>query len=319
MVTTAWLVLLGFLLAGYFVLGGYDYGVQVLLPVVGRDEAGRRAVLAALGPWFFGNEVWLVAFAGVLFGAFPVLEGTLLSGLHPLMVLLLVGLVLGKAAVQLRSRAWARLWDVLVVVGGVVPAVAWGLVVGVLLNGVPRGASGAFGVTWSMVLDPFVVACGLTSLALFTAHGAVLLSRRLVDGARARALVRPLIGVVVVGLAVCLVLGWDAVGVVNPGAALVVVGGVLVVLGIGYWRRSFLATACAAASLVVLLGVAQYPYVLVSTLDNSMTVAKGAADPATLAVLSWFGVLVVPLVVAHQWWSRWAFRGRVDQRTPTYF
>lgn len=111
---TVWLVLLGLLLAGYFVLGGYDYGAQMLHPLLrGRDgqdsraagRTGGNAALDAIAPFFLGNEVWLVAFTGVLFGAFPHLEGSLLSGLYPLIVAILVGLVVGNAAVQLGGRA----------------------------------------------------------------------------------------------------------------------------------------------------------------------------------------------------------------------
>lgn len=178
----AWYALLGLLLAGYFVLGGFDYGVQMLQPALGEGERGRRSMLGALGPFFLGNEVWLVAFAGVLFGAFPFLEGTLLSGLYPLITAIVLGIVIGNAAVQLRSRpvsAWARrIWDALVVIGGVVPAVAWGLVIGVLLGGVSLGAGGSFALVGSDLLTPFVLLCAGTTGVLFAAHGATFLALR---------------------------------------------------------------------------------------------------------------------------------------------
>ncbi|MFG1682400.1 cytochrome d ubiquinol oxidase subunit II [Nonomuraea sp. NPDC049269] len=99
-----------------------------------------------MAPFFLGNEVWLVAFTGVLFGAFPHLEGSLLSGLYPLVVAILVGLVVGNTAVQLRrrTRRGRRWWQALIVAGGALPAVCWGLVVGLLLHGVPRLSDGSF-------------------------------------------------------------------------------------------------------------------------------------------------------------------------------
>lgn len=186
-----WLALLGLLLAGYFVLGGYDYGVQLLHPFLGRDENERRSTLAALGPFFLGNEVWLVGFAAVLFGAFPVLEGTLLSGMYPLVAAIVLGVVVGNAAVQLRSRypgaAARRIWDVLIAAGGAVPAVSWGLLLGAVLRGVPLAADGSFRLTLPLLLDPFVLLCGATTATLFAAHGAAFLSLRTVGDLAAHA------------------------------------------------------------------------------------------------------------------------------------
>jgi cytochrome d ubiquinol oxidase subunit II len=185
---TLWLGLLGLLLAGYFVLGGYDYGVQMLHPFLGApdgrqaERGGRNAALDAIAPFFLGNEVWLVAFAGVLFGAFPHLEGYLLSGLYPLIVAILVGLVIGGAAVQLRGRAFSargrRWWGVLIVFGGALPALCWGLVLGLLLHGVPRRADGSFHIGFGEVFSPFVLSCGVTTVLLFAAHGAAFVALR---------------------------------------------------------------------------------------------------------------------------------------------
>ena len=99
----AWYALLGLFFASYLVLAGYDYGVGLLL-ARGVGPAGRRAALTALGPFFLGNEVWLVAAVGILFGAFPLLEGELLAGCYPAVVGALVGVILVTVGVQLRSR-----------------------------------------------------------------------------------------------------------------------------------------------------------------------------------------------------------------------
>lgn len=332
-----WLALLGFLLAGYFVLGGYDYGVQMLQPIVGRNERGRRSALGAMGPFFLGNEVWLIAFAGVLFGAFPFLEGTLLAGMYPLIVVILVALVLGNAAVQLRSR-WAstpgrRFWDVLVTAGGAVPAAMWGVLIGVLLSGVPLGAGGSFTLSWSMVLDPFVLLCAVSSIALFAAHGATFLAIRSsgVVAERAGTVARPLLTTAAV--AVVVTFGVSAVfdsgaPVTNPLVATLSVAAMVAALAVallslsrGRFGRAFASTCCAAALPVLLVGAGQYPYLLVSSEEPQfgMTVSEGAADGATLALLTAFGVVLVPVVLAYQAWNWWVFRGRVDDRAPSYF
>jgi cytochrome d ubiquinol oxidase subunit II len=326
-----WLVLMGLVLGGYFVLGGYDYGTQMLYPFVSGDERGRRVVRAALGPFFFGNEAWLIAFAGVLFGAFPLLEGTLISGLYPLFMVLLLGLVAGKAAVQLRGRSpnARRVWDALIVAGGVVAAVSWGLVIGVLLNGVPLGTDGVVALGWLDVVHPFVLAAGVSTVLLFAGHGAVFLTLRTSGDVAERAgkLARPLLTAAVAAVAVTAVLGLGS-AVTRPMVALLVVVALVVALlatlmwlSRGRFGWAFAATSVAALLPVVLLGAGQYPYLLVSTTDASLgvTVAEGAADVTTLATLLPLGVVLVPLITAYQAWSWWLFRGRVGDATPTYF
>lgn len=334
----AWYALLGLLLGGYFVLGGYDYGVQMLRPVLADDRGAGRSTLGALGPFFLGNEVWLVAFAGVLFGAFPFLEGTLLSGLYPLFAAIVLGLVVGNAAVQLRSRQRSdrgrRSWDALVVVGGVVPAVTWGLVVGVLLSGVPLDSDRSFGLSLAALVDPFVLLCGAATAVLFAAHGAAFLSLRTRGSVAERAAViaRPLIVVAVLlalaGYAAGAISADVRAAVTNPLAATLLVLGMALAL-IAADRalvrdrhgRAFAATSCAAALPVPLLGAGLYPYTLVSTVGErfSLTVSEAAADITTLRILIAFGLVLIPVILAYQFWNWWAFRGRVDERTPTYF
>lgn len=142
-----WYALLGLFLAGYLVLAGYDYGVGLLLAGTPGEQPRRRA-LTALGPFFLGNEVWLVAAVGILFGAFPMLEGELLSGLYPAVAAALAGVILVTAAVQLRSRptgvAGRARWDGVLITGSALTALGWGAVLAGLLQGcrcTPTGTS----------------------------------------------------------------------------------------------------------------------------------------------------------------------------------
>ncbi|MDA2806206.1 cytochrome d ubiquinol oxidase subunit II [Nocardiopsis suaedae] len=327
---TAWLLLLGGLLAGYFVLGGYDYGAQALRPLLARD-GGRRATMAALGPFFFGNEVWLVAFAGVLFGAFPFLEGPLLAGLYPVLVPLLLALVAGKAAVQLRGRARTRaaerVWDALITAGGLVPALLWGTVTGVLLNGVAftGGHSIAVG---AALASPTALLCTAASGLLFTAHGAAYLALRTRGGTAGRsAVLLGRLAPTAAGAAVAAVASALAVGGApgNPAVA-AVLGAAIAAALLGAQTASrrgragaaFACTSTAAAVFAALPWAAHHPYVLADAGGGGMEIGAAAADGATLAVLSAFGVAVVPLMLAYQAAGWWAFRGRVDDRTPSY-
>ncbi|MFH8678035.1 cytochrome d ubiquinol oxidase subunit II [Streptomyces lydicus] len=339
---TAWLALLGLLLAGYFVLGGYDYGAQMLHPFLGDTraerqagrETGRSPALEAIAPFFLGNEVWLVAFAGVLFGAFPHLEGSLLPGLYPLIVAILAGLVLGNAAVQLRGRARGargrRCWDALIVFGGALPALCWGCVLGLLLHGVPRRPDGTFHIGPGDVLTPFVLACGVTTALLFAAHGAAFVALRsapeLAAVARRRGAGLLRAAAAMGALPLLLTLFGAGAAMTNrvTSAALAVL---LAAALAGAWRwlirghhvRAFAATCCATALPVLLVGAGHYPYVLISPAGTGLTLGEAVTDDATLKILSVFGVVVIPVILAYQTWSWWAFRGRTGRRHPRYF
>ncbi|MGY0056405.1 cytochrome d ubiquinol oxidase subunit II [Streptomyces sp. LZ34] len=341
---TLWLALLGLLLAGYFVLGGYDYGVQMLHPFLGgsrggqdgqeAERSGRNGALDAIAPFFLGNEVWLVAFTGVLFGAFPHLEGSLLPGLYPLIVAILVGLVLGNAAIQLRGRAHSargrRCWDALIVFGGALPALCWGLVLGLLLHGVPRRADGTFHIGPGDVLTPFVLTCGVTTALLFAAHGAAFLALRsgpeLASRARRRGATLLRDAGAVGSLALLLTLFGAGATMTNrvTSAVLAVLfaaalAGAWWYLSRGHHGRAFVATCCATALPVLLVGAGHYPYVLVSSAGAGLTVHKAVTDGATLKILTAFGVVLIPVILAYQTWSWWAFRGRTGRRHPSYF
>ncbi|MFF2040431.1 cytochrome d ubiquinol oxidase subunit II [Kitasatospora sp. NPDC058170] len=345
---TLWLALLGLLLAGYFTLGGYDHGVQMLSPFLGTaggTSSGtsggtptgpreRNAALDALAPFFLGNEVWLVAFAGVTFGAFPHLEGSLLSGLYPLIVAILVGLVLGGAAVQLRGRSRdpraLRRWNALVVLGGALPAVCWGIVVGLLLHGVPRRADGSFHIGAGDVFAPFALTCGIATALLFAGHGAAFVALRSEPelAATARRMGATLVAAAGVAGALALVLSLFGAGasMTRPGTSAVLFALVEAALAAGWWHLTrgndalaFTATCAATALPVLLVGAGQYPYLLVASSGAGITVADAVADRATLKLLTGFGVVVVPVILAYQAWSWWAFRGRTGRRHPNYF
>ena len=206
-------VLLAVFSAGYLVLAGADIGVGMLLPWLGRDQRERRLVIASFAPFFLGNEVWLVASAGLLAGAFPGLEHVLLAELYPLVVVLLIGWVVRDMGLWLRGRVDAAGWrgacDAAVVAGSWALALAWGSVLGSVAAGGGLNAGSAL---------------GLPLAAVFAWHGAGFARWRLPEGPEARARRVPArYGVSAVVLAVLPVaagvrLPWD--GAVSEGAGL---------------------------------------------------------------------------------------------------
>ncbi|MFB9902580.1 cytochrome d ubiquinol oxidase subunit II [Allokutzneria oryzae] len=174
--------LLAFFAIGYFVLGGADIGVGMLLPFLGRDRAERRLVITGIAPVFLGNEVWLVATAGVLVGAFPDLEGELLTGLFPAIVGLLLGWVVRDAGLWLRHHierpVWQGLCDTAIALGSWAVALAWGWALSCLLSGT----------TDHVVTEPGALLIGLAITLLFGVHGLAFAALRLSGTLRERAL-----------------------------------------------------------------------------------------------------------------------------------
>ncbi|MGN9843552.1 cytochrome d ubiquinol oxidase subunit II [Nonomuraea sp. H19] len=170
--------ILAFFALGYLVLAGADIGVGMALPYLGRSAAERREVIAAIAPFFLGNEVWLVATAGVLAGLFPELEGELLSGNYTVVVSLLLAWVIRDMGLWLRGRlpgtGWQAFWDGAIVAGSWGLALSWGLLIGHVLLGLQGPAA---------ALPALVVA------ALFGTHGLAFAALRLRGALRARAAV----------------------------------------------------------------------------------------------------------------------------------
>ncbi|MFI7607082.1 cytochrome d ubiquinol oxidase subunit II [Micromonospora sp. NPDC049366] len=332
----AWYALLGLFFATYLVLGGYDYGVGLLL-ARNTDPGHRRAALNAVGPFFLGNEVWLVAAVGILFGAFPVLEGELLSGFYPAVLGALAGVVLVTAGVQLRSRPTGERvrarWDRVVVVGSVLAALGWGTLLGGLLQGVPLHDDGhVAGLTH--LVTPFAATTALAVLALVAVHGATFLTLRLpaAEAARVGRLARRLIPVALAVVALATVAGLlsdrvrDAArqplaGVLLPVALVAALLVARVALARGRPGFAFVATGAALALPVALVGATLWPDVLVSTVDPgaSLAVADAAASTPTLRLLSWLALPLLPALLGFQLMNWWVFRGRTDGRAPVYW
>ncbi|TQJ20304.1 cytochrome d oxidase subunit CydB [Micromonospora sp. A202] len=332
----AWYALLGLFFTGYLVLAGYDYGVGLLL-ARGGGPALRREALTALGPFFLGNEVWLVAAVGILFGAFPVLEGELLSGCYPAVAGALVGVILVTVGVQLRSRpADQRIragWDRVVMIGSALAAVGWGVVLAALLQGVPRQADGhVAGV--SHLATPFAATVGLAMVALVAVHGATFLALRLsadaaaVVGRTARRLVPVALTAVALATVVGLLSSRVRDAVQRPAVAVLLpllLAAALLAARAALARRrpgwALAATGAALALPVVLVGAALWPYVLVSTTDPgaSLTVTDAAASAPTLRLLGWVALPLLPALLGFQAMCWWVFRGRTDGRAPVYW
>lgn len=323
---TIWWGVLGLLLGGYFALAGYDYGVGMLLPALSRDEAGQRRVLGAVGPFFLANEVWLVAAVGVLFGAFPHLEGRVFAGAYVLIVLLLLGLVTFTAAVQLRSRhpeGNRRGWTFAITAGALVTAVSWGLFLGNLVRGLPLDAQGRPVDDVLALFNPYAVLWGLGFVALFCLQGLVFLAVRgpAEIAGRVRRLTRSFLLPVGVFLVTATVWGafsggsWAALAVVAVAFAAYLT----VLFGLRRPRLALPAVMLLSACPALLVGVLRFPVVLSSGAGYQLTVDQAATTPDMAAVLGWFAAPTLLVLVVVQWLTWRAHRRPVDEKSLLHY
>src|SRR6476620_8471429 len=189
-----WFLLIAVLWCGYFLLEGFDFGVGILLPVLGRDDTERRVLINTIGPVWDGNEVWLLVAGGATFAAFPEWYATLFSGFYlPLLIILLALIVRGVAFEYRHKRdepSWRHRWDAAIFVGSVVPALLWGVAFANIVRGVDINADKEYVGSFFDLLNPYALVGGLTTLTLFLTHGAMFVALK-TDGDirhRARAL-----------------------------------------------------------------------------------------------------------------------------------
>jgi cytochrome d ubiquinol oxidase subunit II len=327
-----WFMLISILFIGFFFLEGFDYGVGMLLPFLGKDDAERRQIINTIGPVWDANEVWMITAGGAIFAAFPQWYATLFSGFYLALVVILLALIVRGVAFEFRSKddnpRWRSLWDWGIFFGSAVPALLWGVAFGNLVRGTPINASMDFTGNFFDLLSPYTLICGVAGLMVFLLHGTIFLTLK-ADGvirARAEALA-PRLWPLVVGVAVVLAIAnyayidiFDKVGV-NPG--LMPISSAAALLAVGYYlREKRFGWAFILLGLTILLSVATFfwflhPNVMVSSTDDAynLTVSSASASDKTLELMTIVAFVFVPIVLIYQGWSYWVFRKRVTADT----
>lgn len=328
---TLWFILITVLFIGFFFLEGFDYGVGILLPFVGRDEDERAAVTRTITPFWDGNEVWLITAGGAMFAAFPNWYATMFSGFYLALLLMLVALILRAIGFEFRNRhdtaSWRKFWDAMIFIGSLVPALLWGVAIANLMEGLPIDQKMHYvGGFWNL-LNPYALLGGLTFVALFTFHGAVFLTLKLENHLLDRAyklaarLWLPAVALVLLFV----IFGYFATDIfqrlgVDPGVAPVAAAAALLASGwfmrarLSGWAFTMTGLTIALSTLTVFQGL--FPRVMISSLnpDYTLTIYNASSSPYTLGVMTWVALIFVPVVLAYQAWNYWIFRERVSLR-----
>jgi cytochrome d ubiquinol oxidase subunit II len=311
----------------FFVLEGFDFGVGLLGPLLGRGDHERGAAVRTIGPFWDGNEVWLVAAIGATFAAFPLWYAALLSGLYLPVAAVLLLLAVRGVALEFRGKGdglrWRRRADVLLAASSAAVVAVWGAVLAVLTRGLALRADGSvtghgLGRSLGPVLSWTGVLGALAALFAAALLGATFLGLRTSGPVRRRA--RTLARWLGTGGAVTLaIIGFGTGSRTLLAAAALSFAAGLLARG-GREALAFATTALGVAGAVVAVFAAHGDVVLRSTLNPawSLTSTAAAASPSTLRLITVAGLIILPGVLAYQAFSYWIFRHRVaSERIPS--
>ena len=318
-----WFLLIAVLWIGYFVLEGFDFGLGILLPFLGRNDDERRALISAIGPVWDGNEVWLLVAGGATFAAFPNWYATLFSGFYLALFLILVALIIRGVAFEYRSKRdsarWRQGWDWAIFIGSAVPALLWGVAFANIVAGVPIDKDMNYTGNLFTLLNPFGLLGGVVTLTLFMTHGAAYIALKTEGALRDRAN-KVLVGIgLVAAVAAVIFLGWTQASTMVAGSAAVSVVAAVALLGALLANRlrhegwAFIGTAITIALAVVALFLHLYPNVMPSSTSSAfnLTIDNASSTDYTLTIMTVVAVIFTPHVLVYQGFTYWIFRKRV--------
>jgi len=327
---TLWFIILAILWVGFFVLEGFDFGVGILHTIVGKTDTERRVAINTIGPWWDGNEVWLIVAGAGTFAAFPGWYATMFSALYLPLVLVLAALIARGVAFEFRGRSddprWRTTWTWCMTIGSLMIPLLIGVGLGDLLAGLPINSSHNFTGNFLDLLTPYGLWTGLTLVVLCMLHGATFLAMRTTDAVRerSRAISGPLSWIavaMVIGFVIWTLAVSGHTDIPGPVAVLAIIA-VFATAWLATSKDSegwaFTASAVTIASVVGSLFIELYPNVMVSSTSAlyNLTVSNAASGSYALKVMTIVTVLLFPIVLIYQGWSFWVFRARVIAPPP---
>jgi cytochrome d ubiquinol oxidase subunit II len=309
---------------------GFDFGVGTLFPFLGKTDDEKQTMIAAIGPLWDGNEVWLISAGGVTFAAFPLVYAVMFSTLYSALMLILFTLILRGVSFEFRNKVddprWKRLWDTCIFIGSLGPALLFGVAFANIFQGIPFDGNGVYHGSLFTLLNPYGLLGGVLFVLLFLQHGALWLGIKTTDALQARATrfaaaVWPLVVVVAVAF---LVASWFKTNLyanylAHPALFAVIAVTVLALLTVRVliarrtWFKAWFASALTIVGATFFGVIGLFPNLFPSSLDAafSLTARNASSSPLTLKIMLVVAIIFVPIVIAYQAWSYNLFKHTV--------
>lgn len=333
-----WFILIAVLIAGYFILDGFDLGAGVLSPFVAKNEKEKAVVRRAVGPVWDGNEVWLLTAGGALFAAFAPAYATTFSGFYLAVMLVLFGLIVRAVSLEYRAHdpKWKGVWDALLFIGSLLPALLFGVAIGNVYAGIPLDANGDYiGIPLLGLVTPFTLLCGLLGLSIFLTQGATWLALKAPKPSEIQARVAGLRRVLAcISLVLFVVVTIYALVGIQPAmdpmldivrwALFVLVAATLI--GVIATSKSdgndiipFILSSASALLLIVLFAASMFPNLVVATVGENITIATAASSDLALGWMTGITCIGLPLVLIYHVIIYRTFRGRITDEDLTEY
>lgn len=324
-----WFIVIGVLWTGFLVLEGFDFGVGSLLSVLGKGkdaqdtEKRRRVMLTTIGPFWDGNEVWLLTAGGATFAAFPHWYATMFSAMYLPLLLVLVALIVRNMGFEYRHKrdndAWRRNWDLSIMIGSILPPLLIGVALTNLVRGLPIDKDMEYVGNFFTLLNPMSLLGGLVVLGLSLTHGCHFLALKTDGEIRhdARALgTRAGLGTAVLAVVLLLWIGLTQGSTMSWVTTVIAAAALLLAIWMNMQGKeglAFTGTAVTLAMAVATYFFALFPNVMPTTLagGTSLTIANAASSPLTLKIMTGAALVFTPIVLVYTAWSYWVFRKRI--------
>jgi cytochrome d ubiquinol oxidase subunit II len=322
---TIWAFIIAFAVFVYVVMDGFDLGLGILFPLF-PAKADRDVIMNSVAPVWDGNETWLVLGGGGMMAAFPLAYAVLMPALYTPVIAMLLGLAFRGVAFEFRwrTRRERNLWDIAFAGGSLLAALAQGVALGAILQGVHVEGRHYAGGWWDW-LTPFSILTGVALVIGYALLGATWLVMKTEGELRERAyhlswvfLIAMLgaigaVSIVTPFLHVQYTQRWFAwPNVVLTAPVPVAVAGISALLlrslAKKYDYQPFLLSLMLFVLSYAGLGISMYPYIV----PQSITIWQ-AASPQNSQLFMLFGVAVlIPLILGYTAWAYWVFRGKVS-------
>jgi len=332
-----WFVLWGVLWAVYFMLDGFDLGAGSLLYILGKDEKDRRAIYQATGPFWDGNEVWLITAGGATFAAFPKAYAVMFSALYSALLLLLFSLIIRGVAIEYRnkheSESWRKKWDFLFFLGSLLPALLLGVAFANIFKGVAIDQNGIFRETLFHLLNPFGLLGGLLFVFCFATHGAIWVAFKSMDPLSERAgnLAKKLWVVTLILVVLFWAYSFVATKIwenylkapilfVFPALAVVAYLSVPAFLNKKAYFKAWIGSALTIVAFTAWGLAGLFPNILPSSIDPaySLTIMNSSSSELTLKIMTIVAVIFVPIVLAYTIWAYKTFSYKITEKDIAY-